>query len=187
MTLKEDDALHFEIVLKFIYTGFFDKAEIANIANPPNNLTNRHTNTIFIFLGLCKVADKYAISRLIPLVAKELSAALRLQNGTFQGYGYFKKIVETYYPNCATSGTPPGRKIAHHMVKYSFPGGSPSDFHDLLRKFPDFAIDIVLDQNKQGILGICERKCPRCSHKVIQKANNGYCSDCGDRIKLEAD
>ncbi|KAF2658636.1 hypothetical protein K491DRAFT_713350 [Lophiostoma macrostomum CBS 122681] len=150
MKLEDDDPVHFEFVLQFMYTTMFDKNEI-------QKSTSRDKKKMVAYLvGISKVADKYNVPRLIPLVADELAATLKCLHGA--GFDFSKGLVESYYSHCVTPGTPLGLIIAHSIIRDIF-STSYTNCPDLLKAFPTLAVDIALRQIELSVMGVMPWRC----------------------------
>ena len=172
MTLEDDDPAHFEIVLKFAYTATLDMDAISRLAASAPREIVKH------LIGVSIVADKYDISRILPPITEQLEIALStLKNAQFS---FYKDMVETYYGSCLLADTAIGQRITQATVKYRISLVSYTDFEELVKRFPIFAVDIALDQHKQGILGATKKKCQKCQGtSTITKAGYTHCVDCG--------
>ncbi|KAH6881990.1 hypothetical protein BKA58DRAFT_11610 [Alternaria rosae] len=70
MELHEDDPEHFEFLLKFIYTGAYNKQEITKLA------ADDRSKRVLIPIGVHAVADKYNVAKLYEPAAENVKAVL---------------------------------------------------------------------------------------------------------------
>ena len=174
MKLHDDDPAHFEIVLKFVYTLTLD---IGSLPTLPEERVKQ-------LLGICTVADKYDVTRILSPVAEELERNLaEFQEAEFD---FYTSIVESYYDSCLFPDTRPGRIIAHHTVRYGKSNVGYDDFKTLIKNYPTFGTDVALNQYKEITAGLTLRKCSRCHQRVTyhdgpERVDGGKkCLGCGD-------
>ncbi|KAI4638712.1 hypothetical protein J4E93_009740 [Alternaria ventricosa] len=70
MELHEDDPEHFEFLLKFMYTGAYNKDEIAKFAGDDKN------KRVLVPIGVHAIADKYDVVKLYEPAAEDVKAVL---------------------------------------------------------------------------------------------------------------
>jgi hypothetical protein len=181
MKIHDDDPVHFKTILKFMYTGTLDCPKADSTA-PSSQEKVDH------LMGLCKVADKYDVFKILPTVAKELSDALK--NICKKKVVPHKDMFRSYYSCCALADTAPGRIIASHIVKRHSSILNGKNIADLVKEFPVFGADITLEHHQRGMLGCFNRICAVCGaaagvHLSGMIKLNGYCSTCDDYQELK--
>lgn len=132
-----DDKLHFELLLKYIYTNNYDTAEIAQLA--ANDVKQR----LLIPMGICVVADKYEVRTAYNHASNDVRALLMEDVGGPDFELIKTAVIEHYEDMSVDEGTAMGKLITSVILQGQRRFTSSADYLGKLKSYPTFAVDIA--------------------------------------------
>ncbi|XPS78973.1 hypothetical protein M3J09_010969 [Ascochyta lentis] len=101
--IKGDDNLHFELLLKYIYTNHYDTDEIAKLADKDS------IERILIPMGICVVATKYMVPAIYEMTSEDVRMLLSTQET--DTYTLLRVAIAAHYVQGSKADTPMGKLI----------------------------------------------------------------------------
>jgi len=163
MELHEDDPEHFEFVLKFIYTGAYDKHEITKLAGDDKS------KRVLIPIGIHAVADKYDVAKLYNPAAEDVKAVLM---EAVKDQDMLTTAIQAHYGTEVNVDGAMGRLITSVVFEKHRDLAQTKAFEQLLLAYPTFAADTALHSQRNNTLGGgALAKCNSCSLEIVHIDN----------------
>ncbi|RYN34218.1 hypothetical protein AA0119_g8784 [Alternaria tenuissima] len=175
--LHEDNPEYFEFLLKFIYTGMYDKDEIARLAGSDDS------KRILIPIGIYAVADKYDVTQIYEPAAEDVKAIL--MNAIKDRKDILTTCIKAHYGTEVKADGSMGHLITAVIFEQYNNLLNTENIEKLLLAYPIFAADVALHSQRAKILGEKDRaRCSHCTKKIVEigfipKDNRFHCPDCG--------
>ncbi|KAI4705984.1 hypothetical protein J4E81_000869 [Alternaria sp. BMP 2799] len=159
MELHEDDPEHFEFVLKFIYTGAYDKHEITKLAGDDKN------KRVLVPIGVHAIADKYDIAKLYKPAAEDVKAVLL---EAVKDQVMIVDAIRAYYSTQVNADGSMGRLITSVIFEKYGDFVHTEEFERLLLANPTFATDVALHYQRNKVLRVAGRaQCQSCKLQAV--------------------
>jgi len=163
MELHEDDPEHFEFLLKFIYTGAYNKHDIAKLAGSGSN------KRILVPIGMHAIADKYDVAKLYEPAAEDVKAVLMEAS---KGQDILITAIRAHYSTEVNVDGAMGRLITSVVFEKHQDFVRTKDFEQLLLAHPTFAADVALNSQRNNALSaLTVALCNRCGNQNIDAAS----------------
>ncbi|KAL1799399.1 hypothetical protein ACET3X_003436 [Alternaria dauci] len=160
MELHEDNPEHFECLLKFIYSGTYDKDEIAGLAGSDK------IKRVLIPIGIYTVADKYDVSNFYGPAADDVKDVL---TKAFRNQDMITAAIEAHYSTEVQADGLMGRLITTLVFNQYKDLLETEKFEQLLIAHPAFATDVILYSKRCKILGTRPRaECETCLKEIVE-------------------
>ncbi|KAI4624429.1 hypothetical protein J4E83_004103 [Alternaria metachromatica] len=177
MELHEDDPEHFEFLLKFMYTGEYDKNEIAKLAGDDKG------KRVLVPIGVHAIADKYDVAKLYEPAAEDVKAVLMEAS---KGQDMLITAIHAHYGTEVNVDGAMGRLITSVVFEKYRNLVKTKDFEQLLLAHPTFAADVALNSQRNNVLsGPTFARCINCGNQTVdvagmRRAKNTYfsCPQC---------
>ena len=173
MELHEDDPEYFEFLLKFIYTGAYNKLEIAKLAGDDKS------KRVLIPIGIHAVADKYDIAKLYEPAAEDVKAVLM---EAVKDLDMLITAIRAHYGTEVNVDGAMGRLVTSVVFEKHGDFVRTKDFEGLLLAYPTFAADAAL--HSQRCNGFCKGSLLQCRYcdcrvvnaeAVLKMRNSSWC------------
>lgn len=154
---RDDDPHHFEVALKFLYTGTYDETLVAKHISDYHGNQKSVSQLNFAF-GVLVVADKYDIQQLPDLIAVTIKEILvsdaRSNRSMVPSHELIKSATKNYYEAHTKPNTPVGNVVAGFLLENqtSLSFVRSADFRCLLEEYPTLGADIALQLHTEGRL-----------------------------------
>jgi len=183
MELHEDDPEHFEFVLKFIYTGAYNKHEITKLAGDDKN------KRVLVPIGVHAIADKYDVAKLYKPAAEDVKAVL-LEAAKDQDM--LITAINAHYGTEVNVDGAMGRLITSVVFEKHKDLVQTKAFEQLLLVYSTFAADVALHfQRMKTLRQVALAMCILCRIQAVhietmRKAGwtNFFCPKCGTKNTL---
>ncbi|KAH8641632.1 hypothetical protein IG631_04573 [Alternaria alternata] len=181
--LHEDNPECFEFLLNFIYTGIYDKDEIARLAGSDN------LRRVLIPIGIYAVADKYDVVPIYGPAAEDVKTVL--MSAAKDREDMLTTAIKAYYGTEVKTDGSMGRLITAVIFKQYKDLLNTEGFGKWLLAYPIFAADLALRSQRSKSLGDRDRaKCSNCSEKIVEIdimreiRNCFHCPSCGHHQRV---
>lgn len=152
MEIHDDDPDGFEFVLKFIYTGDYDKDAIEKTSNGDK------AKRMSIPLGVYSIADKYGIQRLYAPATDDVLTALK-SIPVQKLHEMLLVVVRVHYETILDANTPIGKMLVSFILDQGRDIMTSDDFRISMESFPIFAADIALGLSREGFFKYKPARC----------------------------
>lgn len=177
MELHEDDPEHFEFLLKFMYTGAYNRHEIAKFAGDDK------TKRVLVPIGIHAIADKYDVAKLYEPAAEDVKAVFMEAS---KGQDMLITAIRAHYGTEVNVDGAMGRLLTSVVFEKHQDLVQKKAFEQLLLSYPTFAADAALHSQRSNTLGEGALvKCDSCSVKAVHIVNlrnagciRFYCPKC---------
>ncbi|KAI4938792.1 uncharacterized protein J4E92_000073 [Alternaria infectoria] len=185
MELHEDDPEHFEFLLKFMYTGAYNKHEIAKLAGDDK------IKRVLVPVGVHAIADKYDVAKLYEPAAEDVKAVLV---EAAQDREMLITAIRAHYGTEVNVDGAMGRLITSVVLENHQDLLRTKDFEQLLLAHPTFAADVALNLQRNALSALTAGWCIGCraNHNIdaagMRKAGctHFYCPRCSRQCPLPA-
>ncbi|CAN9202243.1 unnamed protein product [Alternaria alternata] len=172
--LHEDNPEYFGFFLKFIYTGIYDKDEIARLAG------SDHSKRVLIPIGIYAVADKYDVAQIYEPAAEDVKVVL--MNAVKDREGILTTPIKAHYGTEVKADGFMGRVITAVIFEQYNDLLNTEKFEKLLLAYPVFAADVALHSQRGKMLGGGCVRCSICDRLDFLREDGSFvCSHCGHR------
>jgi hypothetical protein len=179
MEIHDDDPDNFEFVLRFIYTGDYDKDAIEKMSNGDK------AKRMSILLGIYAIADKYGIERLYAPAVDDVLTTLN-SIPVHEIHDILLVVIHTHYETILDANTPIGKMLASFILDKGRDIMSSDDFRTSMETFPVFAADVALGLFRDGFFNYKPARCS-CGWTIyhdpaaekISKNKKFHCYTCG--------
>jgi hypothetical protein len=175
-------------MLKSIYTSEYDTKAIEQLAG--GDKIRRAT----IPIGIHQVADKYGISNICELAAKDIEELITTAK---DDASLLRDVIYEYYAHAVDADDPMGKSIVAALLQVHQAFIKNSNFEDLLLSYPVFGADVALALQRSNLLRLLELQalkevsCTRCHFSFpVNVAKVGHlgssvfsCLSCGTSIR----
>ncbi|RYN44530.1 hypothetical protein AA0114_g9949 [Alternaria tenuissima] len=158
--LHEDKPEYFDFLLKFIYTGIYDKDEIVRLAGSDD------CKCVLIPIGIYAVADKYDVAQIYEPAAEDIKAVL--MNAVKDRKDILTTSIKAHYGTEVKADGPMGRLITAVIFEHHNDLLDTEDFETWLLAYPTFAADVALHFQRGKIGGKDRAKCVKCLKKIVE-------------------
>ncbi|KAF9692756.1 hypothetical protein EKO04_009229 [Ascochyta lentis] len=180
--IKGDDNLHFELLLKYIYTNHYDTDEIAKLADKDS------IERILIPMGICVVATKYMVPAIYEMTSEDVRMLLSTQET--DTYTLLRVAIAAHYVQGSKADTPMGKLIVSVILEGQCKFTESVSYEGTLKAYPTFAVDMALVLARN----ITHRRCPSCSNDFTfrsrirkeKKQTSVFCSLCKTAVRCVA-
>ncbi|KAF2123011.1 hypothetical protein BDV96DRAFT_681599 [Lophiotrema nucula] len=138
MELKDDDQNLFRVMLEYAYSHKYNGESIQD-SEDGSSLGN-----LLAIIRLYSLAEKYDLPGLREATADHFQSSC-----SYPSPEDWVKIVRLYYEVCIKVDGPMGRKVAHSIYRFSI-FAKTDIFKELVKEFPEFAIDLVLQSTRNN-------------------------------------
>jgi len=185
MELHEDDPEYFEFLLKFMYTGAYNKHEIAKLAGDDK------IKRVLVPIGVHAIADKYDVAKLYEPAAEDVKAVLV---EAAQDREMLITAIRAHYGTEVNVDGAMGRLITYVVLENHQDLLRTKDFEQLLLAHPTFAADVALNLQRNALSALTAGWCVGCraNHNIdaagMRKAGctHFYCPRCSRQCPLPA-
>lgn len=130
-----DDKLHFEILLKYIYTNHYNTAELRTL------VAGDMEQHVLIAMGICAVADKYCVATIFERASSDIRGILLTkETGRFE---LLRSVIATHYKDAGADSIM-GKIITSIVVDGQCKFMNTTVYELMLRNYPIFAVDMAL-------------------------------------------
>jgi len=185
MELHEDDPEYFEFLLKFMYTGAYNKHEIAKLAGDDK------IKRVLVPIGVHAIADKYDVAKLYEPAAEDVKAVLV---EAAKDKEMLITAIHAHYGTEVNVDGAMGRLITSVVFEKHQDLVRTKDFEQLLLAHPSFAADVALNAQRNNALSVLKvGYCGTCGNHNIDVAglrkigrSHFYCPQCARHNALPA-
>ncbi|KAB2110314.1 hypothetical protein AG0111_0g1018 [Alternaria gaisen] len=159
--LHEDKPEYFEFLLKFIYTGIYDKDEIVRLAGSDD------CKRVLIPIGIYAVTDKYDVAQIYEPAAEDVKAVL--MNAAKDRKDILTTCIKTHYGTEVKADGSMGRLITAVIFEQYNNLRNTEDFEKWLLAYPIFAADVALHSQRGKMLEEKRRaRCSSCTKNIVE-------------------
>ena len=135
--LQDDDPVHFEVMLRYIYTLRFE------VPSKESWKADHHFQSQYLLpIGVFALADKYEVDELRRVAAAEfpvpIYGSVRLVNKQAES------LVEAHYSYCVRGDCLMGQAIARNLLSGAKEWIRSPQFKDILKRYPSLGGDVLL-------------------------------------------
>lgn len=169
MTLHDDDPSHFEFALKFMYTLNYDISAIEEGSGKDNK-----SKRVEFAMGMCTIADKYDIKRLVQPAHDDLHQNVDAISDTKTLVAVIEAIYEMspdFRVNFVKLILTTIFKAHHYFI------GS-HEFAELCKTCPEFAADFITSMERRQCVTCKKTLMFSVAHIELGNSCHGNCNYC---------